>query len=260
MGWAPNWVGVSRGVAAPGTSITAIATISATSRCLLRWLRSWHLQFVVGHSHGRERLGRLVQGRRRRRGPGDDDHRRGAQSKPSRPLRSWSRPRHLQHLVGRQRGLGRRLVPHLEPHRGPRHLGRGDRPQSRPSRSVRRWRGHEDLQHLVGRERRVGRQLVQRERRRRRSRHVDIGADPQSRPHRPLCRRSDHGIYSTWWDANGGWANWFHVAGGVAAPNTSVAAVARTPPIWISSSSARTRRSTASGGTPTAVGRPAGST
>jgi hypothetical protein len=40
---------------------------------------------------------------------------------------------------------------------------------------------------------------------------------------------SDHGIYSTWWDVNSGWAGWFHVAGGVSAPNSSVAAVARYP-------------------------------
>jgi hypothetical protein len=39
----------------------------------------------------------------------------------------------------------------------------------------------------------------------------------------------DHGIYSTWWDANGGWAGWFKVADGAAAPNTSIAAVARYP-------------------------------
>lgn len=40
---------------------------------------------------------------------------------------------------------------------------------------------------------------------------------------------SDHGIYSTWWDAKGGWASWFQIAGGVAASNTSIAAVARYP-------------------------------
>jgi hypothetical protein len=40
---------------------------------------------------------------------------------------------------------------------------------------------------------------------------------------------SDHGIYSVWWDAATGWANWFQIAGGVAAPNSSVAAVARYP-------------------------------
>ena len=40
---------------------------------------------------------------------------------------------------------------------------------------------------------------------------------------------SNHGIYSTWWDTNGSWANWFQIAGGVAAPNTSIAAVARYP-------------------------------
>ncbi|HTS61032.1 MAG TPA: papain-like cysteine protease family protein [Candidatus Acidoferrales bacterium] len=40
---------------------------------------------------------------------------------------------------------------------------------------------------------------------------------------------SDHRIYSTWWDINGGWASWFNIAGGAAAANTSIAAVARYP-------------------------------
>jgi hypothetical protein len=40
---------------------------------------------------------------------------------------------------------------------------------------------------------------------------------------------TDHGIYSTWWDASGGWANWFRVSGGAAAANTSVTAIARNP-------------------------------
>ncbi len=41
---------------------------------------------------------------------------------------------------------------------------------------------------------------------------------------------SDHGVYSIWWDANGGWAkNWFRVSNLTAAANTSVAAIARNP-------------------------------
>ena len=40
---------------------------------------------------------------------------------------------------------------------------------------------------------------------------------------------SDHGIYSTWWDASSGWASWFQIAGGVAAPNSSINALARYP-------------------------------
>jgi hypothetical protein len=42
---------------------------------------------------------------------------------------------------------------------------------------------------------------------------------------------SDHGTYSTWWDASGGWANWFRIAGGTATANTSVTALARYPDI-----------------------------
>ncbi len=30
---------------------------------------------------------------------------------------------------------------------------------------------------------------------------------------------TDGNIYSTWWDINGGWANWFHVAGGRGSSN-----------------------------------------
>src|SRR5260221_612769 len=47
-----------------------------------------------------------------------------------------------------------------------------------------------------------------------------------------FCVGSDDGIYSTWWDistAAGGWANWFRVAGGVAAPGTTITVVARNP-------------------------------
>src|ERR1700736_6193187 len=47
-----------------------------------------------------------------------------------------------------------------------------------------------------------------------------------------FCVGSDFGIYSTWWDistAAGGWANWFQVAGGVAAPGTTITVVARNP-------------------------------
>jgi len=32
-----------------------------------------------------------------------------------------------------------------------------------------------------------------------------------------IVNGTDGGIYSTWWDANGGWANWFNVSGGAAA-------------------------------------------
>ena len=39
----------------------------------------------------------------------------------------------------------------------------------------------------------------------------------------------DHGTLSTWWDASTGWANWFQVAGGFSAPGSSVAAIARYP-------------------------------
>jgi hypothetical protein len=40
----------------------------------------------------------------------------------------------------------------------------------------------------------------------------------------------DHRIASIWWDASGGWAhNWFVLAGGVAAPDTSISVVSRYP-------------------------------
>jgi hypothetical protein len=42
---------------------------------------------------------------------------------------------------------------------------------------------------------------------------------------------ADQGIYSTWWDASSGWANWFRVTGGAAAASTSVTAIARYPDI-----------------------------
>ena len=32
---------------------------------------------------------------------------------------------------------------------------------------------------------------------------------------------------STWWDVRTGWANWFHVSGGVAANGATVTAIAR---------------------------------
>jgi hypothetical protein len=47
-----------------------------------------------------------------------------------------------------------------------------------------------------------------------------------------FCVGSDNGIYSSWWDistATAGWANWFRVAGGVAAPGTTITVVARNP-------------------------------
>ena len=40
---------------------------------------------------------------------------------------------------------------------------------------------------------------------------------------------TDQGIYSTWWDIATGWANWFNVSGGAAAPGTSISAIARNP-------------------------------
>jgi hypothetical protein len=47
-----------------------------------------------------------------------------------------------------------------------------------------------------------------------------------------FCVGADLGIYSSWWDistAAGGWADWFRVAGGVAAPGTTITVVARSP-------------------------------
>ena len=40
---------------------------------------------------------------------------------------------------------------------------------------------------------------------------------------------SDQGVYSTWWDITTGWAGWFRVAGGAAAPGSSVTVLARNP-------------------------------
>ena len=40
---------------------------------------------------------------------------------------------------------------------------------------------------------------------------------------------ADGGIYSTWWDGNGAWNNWFSVSGGAAALGSPITAVARTP-------------------------------
>ena len=40
---------------------------------------------------------------------------------------------------------------------------------------------------------------------------------------------TDNRIYSTWWDANGGWAGWFVISGGVAKPGSTVTAIARLP-------------------------------
>jgi len=40
---------------------------------------------------------------------------------------------------------------------------------------------------------------------------------------------TDGRIYSTWWDANGGWGNWFNVSGGAAALGSPITAVARNP-------------------------------
>ena len=40
---------------------------------------------------------------------------------------------------------------------------------------------------------------------------------------------TDGRIYSTWWDASGGWANWFNVSGGAAALGSPITVVARNP-------------------------------
>jgi hypothetical protein len=40
---------------------------------------------------------------------------------------------------------------------------------------------------------------------------------------------TDGRIYSTWWDANGGWANWFNVSGGAAALGAPIDVIARYP-------------------------------
>ena len=40
---------------------------------------------------------------------------------------------------------------------------------------------------------------------------------------------TDGRIYSTWWDAAGGWANWFNVSGGAATTASPVDAIARYP-------------------------------
>jgi hypothetical protein len=40
---------------------------------------------------------------------------------------------------------------------------------------------------------------------------------------------TDNRVYSCWWDANGGWAGWFVISGGIAKPGSTVTAIARMP-------------------------------
>jgi hypothetical protein len=76
-----------------------------------------------------------------------------------------------------------------------------------------------------------------------------------------FCVGADNGIYSSWWDistAATGWANWFRVAGGVAAPGRRSRWLLAIRTISTSSPWGRTTGSIAFGGTQTGAGPAAG--
>ena len=104
-----------------------------------------------------------------------------------------------------------------------------DRAQSQPPGPVRHRHRRAHLLDLVGRRERMG-QLVQRLRRRGRA---GVARSTRSRAipnHLDLfVTGTDGRIYSTWWDAASGWANWFNVSGGAAALGSPITAIARNP-------------------------------
>ena len=185
MGWAPNWVGVSGGVAAPSTSITSIARYPQ------------HLDiFCVGTDHGiYSAWWDISTGWSNWFQVAGGIAARGRPS-PSSPailttsiFSLWDRTTKSTAPGGTRTEGGPTAGSGFQPYGGAGDFRRGHRPKPQPPGPVRRGIGPQNLQHLVGCQRRMGRELVRCQRRRRRRRNVNHGGDPQPQPYRPFCGR-----------------------------------------------------------------------